>query len=58
MTTKAEIFAWFSEDGSYGSGVPLVIETTEWTDEDWREIDDSSDSERLDIALEISKKYK
>lgn len=58
MTTKEERFSWFSEDGSYGSGVPLVVETTEWTEEDWRDIDDSSDSERVHIALEISKKYK
>lgn len=55
---KEEQFHWFAEDGSYGSGVTLVVDTTKWTDEDWRDIDDASDSERVWLALEISKKYK
>lgn len=58
MTTSTKQFAWFSEDGTYGGGVPLVVDTTHWTKEDWRDIDDTSDNERLSLALAISKKYK
>jgi hypothetical protein len=51
-----EKYHWFAEDGSYGSGVTLVVDTSNWTDEDWRDIEDTSDSERSTVALEITKK--
>lgn len=58
MNNKDRHYHWFAEDGSYGSGVTIVVDTRNWTDEDWRDIDDSSDSERALVAIEITKKYK
>jgi hypothetical protein len=51
-------YHYFTTDGTYGADIPLVVDTTKWTEDDWREIEDCSDSERLWVALEISKKYK
>lgn len=48
---------FFSTDGSYGDATDiLVVDTSNWTDEDWRDIDDASDMTRLDIAIEIAKR--
>ena len=58
MNNKDRHYHWFAEDGSYGRGVTIVVDTRNWTDEDWRDIDDSSDSERALVAIEITKKYK
>lgn len=49
---------YFSEDGSYGDATDiLVVDTSKWTREDWRDINDASDSTRLDVAIAIAKKY-
>lgn len=35
---------YFSKDSSYGDATDLIIiDTSEWTDEDWREVDSGSD---------------
>lgn len=49
---------FFSNDGSYGDadGI-LVVDTDTWTDEDWRDINDASDSTRLDIAKDIAERH-
>ena len=45
---------YFAADGSYGCSKGLsVVDTSQWTDEDWRRIDDASDGNRVDIAREI-----
>ncbi len=45
---------YFAADGSYGSADSLaVFDTSGWTDDDWFDIEDASDSERLAVAKEI-----
>ena len=57
MTTEPQKH-WFAPDGSYGSGLPIVTDTTKWTEEDWREIEDTSDDERIWVAFGLAEKYK
>lgn len=46
---------YFASDGSYGWANELVIiDTSEWTESDWDRIENSTDSERVDIAREIA----
>ena len=49
---------FFSEDGSYGGadGI-LVVDTSQWTADDWREVEDTSDLHRLEVARDIARKY-
>lgn len=49
--------AYFSEDGNYGTADCVLLVTDQWTEEDWNEIEDCADYERMSIALDISKKY-
>lgn len=50
---------YFAEDGNYGDATNIVIvDTTEWTEEDWNEVEEAPDYERVDIARSISKKYR
>jgi hypothetical protein len=49
---------FFSNDGSYGDAEDLlIVDTDNWTDEDWRDIDDASDLTRLDIAKDIAERH-
>lgn len=50
--------AYFSADGSFGTDDCVLLVTDKWSTEDWRDIEDCSDSERLDIALSIDAKYR
>ena len=46
---------YFAEDGSYGDAENLVLlDTSNWTDKDWHEIEWSSDWERPIVAQTIS----
>jgi len=45
---------WVADDGSYGSGNMVVVDTRYWTDENWADFEEASDGERMDLALEIS----
>ncbi len=46
---------YFTADGSYGDATDmLVIDTDLFTQEDWDEIDNASDSERSDLAQQIA----
>ena len=58
--TKGEIKGhYFATDGSYGDLHGLVVCNTEsWTEEEWQQIEDASDSERSSIALAISNSKK
>ena len=53
MTT----LTYFASDGNYGSNDCVLLITDQWSAEDWREVEDCSDSERLSVALSISRKY-
>ena len=49
---------YFAGDGSYGNADKLfVADTTQWTLEDWEEIEMAGDSDRLDVAEELTTKY-
>ncbi len=46
---------YFASDGSYGDGSDIVvIDTTDWGSEEWEIIDEAPDSERREIALQLS----
>lgn len=50
------MMTYFATDGSYGDPNGLVIlDTTDWTPEDWDNIDAESDWLRIDRALQIVK---
>ena len=48
---------YFTEDGSYGAGRVLIV-TTDWSDDDWQQIEEASDSERWSLAISIENKHK
>jgi hypothetical protein len=45
---------WVADDGSFGSGEVIEFDTSRWTEEDFEEVDNASDSERLSIAKRIN----
>lgn len=46
---------YFAEDGSYGDAERLVVmDTSDWTDEDWEKIEEASDWERPTVAQDIA----
>lgn len=48
---------YFAKDGSYGDALGLVVvDTSEWTEQDWILIDEAMDDERPEIAEQISKR--
>jgi len=49
---------YFGADGNYGDADRLtVVDTSQWTEEDWDTIEESADFERSWIAQKISEKY-
>jgi hypothetical protein len=53
---------YFTTDGTYGSATEgediIIINTTDWTDEMWEQIESASDSERFFLAARLSKEAK
>ena len=46
---------YFAKDGNYGDAKDLVIvDTTDWSDDEWADIDFAIDSNRPEIALALS----
>ena len=46
---------YFAQDGNYGDATELIIvDTTNWTEDDWLLIEDATDSERADMAERIT----
>lgn len=46
---------YFAADGSYGdANTLLVLDTSDWTEADWAEIDETPDEMRAFVALELS----
>ena len=59
--TSKEVRAahYFAEDGNYGDANKLtIIETTDWNENDWEEIDDTPDWDRPRTAKIINNKYR
>jgi hypothetical protein len=49
--------SFFSPDGSYGPANGLIVcETSDWTKEEWEEIEEVSDNERAELALKLARK--
>lgn len=46
---------YFAKDGNYGDALGLVVvDTSEWTEQDWVLIDEAMDDERPEIAEQIN----
>lgn len=46
---------YFALDGSYGNAVDILIANTDnWTEEDWQTVEEASDSERLEVARNLT----
>jgi hypothetical protein len=47
---------YFAADGSYGNAEGLIIvDTSDWTEEEWDIIDETTDSTRVSIAEQLAK---
>lgn len=45
---------YFAMDGNYGDSAGMIlVDTTDWTEEQWTEIDEASDYDRVTIAMEF-----
>jgi hypothetical protein len=49
---------YFAADGSYGTSNIIVIDTTDWSPEEWEIVDNATDQERISIAYQISENAK
>lgn len=50
---------YFASDGNYGGADKVVIvETSHWTGDDWLELEEAYDLDRINVALEIDSKYR
>lgn len=45
---------YFAADGSFGDADLIVVDTSEWGNEEWEIIDNAPDSERMSIAFQLS----
>lgn len=58
LLTPERASTYFATDGSYGTAHNLeIIDTSEWTDEDWAEVENATDDTRADTASAIAKRY-
>lgn len=49
---------YFASDGNYGAADNVyIVETTHWTGDDWLELEEAYDLERIDVAMKINAKY-
>jgi hypothetical protein len=49
--------SYFAVDGNYGSADGMVVvDTTTWSEEDWTQVEEASDSERAQVALDLTRK--
>jgi hypothetical protein len=57
MTNKQAHY--FAGDGNYGAADRVaIVDTGHWTEEDWNELEDAYDLDRIDVALKIDSKYR
>ena len=47
---------WVSDEGTYGTSNLVLVDTTNWSDEDWQELEESKDWDRLQTAVDISER--
>lgn len=49
---------YFASDGNYGGADKVVIlKTSHWTGDDWLELEEAYDLDRITVALSIDSKY-
>lgn len=47
--------SYFASDGSYGDAKDLIVlDTSEWTEDEWAIIENARDSERVRLAYELT----
>jgi hypothetical protein len=52
------MLAYFASDGNFGDATDLVlIDVSNFTSEDWEELDMVPDNERQERAIELAKSY-
>lgn len=52
------MLGYFANDGSFGDASKiLILDTTPWSDSDWDDIANASDSDRQFVALFIASEY-
>lgn len=47
---------WVSDEGTFGWNQIVLVDTTGWTEEDYEELQDCSDWERMKTAIDIAEK--
>ena len=47
---------WVSVDGSYGANEIMLFDARQWTNADWNELDEASDSDKAYVAEEITRR--
>mgnify|MGYP006297109677 CR=1 FL=1 len=45
---------YFAADGSYGDADLVIIDTSEWTQDEWDIVENATDAERMVIAWQLS----
>lgn len=49
---------YFALDGSYGEADRFVLlDTTDWTEENWNDIENATDNQRIDVATAIDSEH-
>lgn len=50
---------YFAADGSYGqwNAMSILADVSEWTNEDWQEIEEAGDSWRATVAYRIAMEH-
>jgi hypothetical protein len=50
---------YFAGDGNYGAADRVaIVDTGEWSEDDWLELEEAYDLDRMDVALKIESKYR
>lgn len=48
---------WIADDGSYGHGQVLLVNTENWTSADIERFDDADEDDKWDVAQAITESY-
>jgi len=57
MSYKVYDDLWISDDGTYGVGYLMLVDTSKWSEEDWLVLEEASDNDKQDVAREIGEYY-
>lgn len=48
---------WVASDGSWGTGDFYVVDVSDWSDADWDDFEDSTEDDRIHVAMELGEKH-